>query len=205
MIATRSTRTRGRTARAPDARALRKSVVARVTASSAGTVLRPEHLAVRRPGPGIPADRLSDLLVRRGCAATIAPMSLIRFEDLEPTSNEATEGLRRRHRAAELQPHQDGAARDRAAPGPRAAAGGRGLGAARSLRQRGPHSSRRTASRSPRESTACSRARTRPRWPRPPASGCSSWPRSSTTCGPTSSSPSPTATRRCRPRWPPPT
>lgn len=41
-----------------------KSVVAKVDLP-AGTVLRPEHLTVKKPGTGIPAARLSELLGRR--------------------------------------------------------------------------------------------------------------------------------------------
>jgi N-acetylneuraminate synthase len=41
-----------------------KSIVARATLQ-AGTVLRPEHLAVKKPGTGIPAARMADVLGRR--------------------------------------------------------------------------------------------------------------------------------------------
>lgn len=58
-----------------------KSVVARVDLP-AGTVLREEHLTVKKPGTGIPASRLSKLIGRRLRRAVRADESL-REEDLE--------------------------------------------------------------------------------------------------------------------------
>jgi N-acetylneuraminate synthase len=61
-----------------------KSVVARV-ALPAGTVLREEHLAAKKPGTGIPAARLPELIgarLKRGLAAD----EMVRAEDLEKTS-----------------------------------------------------------------------------------------------------------------------
>ena len=45
-------------------RAFTKSVVARIDLQ-AGTVLQAEHLAIKKPGTGIPADRLPELIGRR--------------------------------------------------------------------------------------------------------------------------------------------
>ena len=92
---------------------------------------------------------------------------------------------------------------DPAASRPRAAARRRRLGAARPLRQRGrSHRGGRLRDRGARLHGARGREPRR-RWPRRPASGCSSWRPCSTTCSPTSSSRSPTATRRSRPPSPP--
>ncbi len=57
-----------------------KSVVARVDLS-AGTVLREEHLTVKKPGTGIPAARLPELI---GCrlARTIRVDEMLQEGDL---------------------------------------------------------------------------------------------------------------------------
>jgi N-acetylneuraminate synthase len=57
-----------------------KSVVARA-ALPAGTVLAPEHLAVKKPGDGIPAARIGEVVGRRLRRAVAADEAL-RFEDL---------------------------------------------------------------------------------------------------------------------------
>ena len=51
----------------------------------AGTVLRREHLASRKPGTGIPGNRLPELVGRRLCRAVIANQ-LLREDDLVDTS-----------------------------------------------------------------------------------------------------------------------
>jgi N-acetylneuraminate synthase len=58
-----------------------KSIVARVDLPE-GTILREEHLAVKKPNSGIPADRLPDLLNRR-LKRSIAANALLREDDLE--------------------------------------------------------------------------------------------------------------------------
>jgi N-acetylneuraminate synthase len=57
-----------------------KSVVARADLH-AGTVLAPEHLAVKKPGGGIPAARIAELIGRRLRRAVKADEPL-REEDL---------------------------------------------------------------------------------------------------------------------------
>jgi N-acetylneuraminate synthase len=59
-----------------------KSVVAR-SDLTAGTVLEEQHLAMRKPGTGLPASRLPDFLGRRLCRP-ITEGSLILEEHLEP-------------------------------------------------------------------------------------------------------------------------
>ena len=70
---------------AADMRPLRdlftKSVVARVDLP-AGTVISPEHLTVKKPGTGIPASRLPDLVGRRLRRAVVADQ-ILQEEDLE--------------------------------------------------------------------------------------------------------------------------
>jgi N-acetylneuraminate synthase len=58
-----------------------KSVVARGPLK-AGTVLTSDHLALKKPGTGIPADRLSEVLGRR-LKADLPADALLREEDLE--------------------------------------------------------------------------------------------------------------------------
>ncbi len=58
-----------------------KSIVAR-TAIPAGTVLRPEHLAMKKPGTGIPPSRFHELLDRK-VKHPIAANTALRDEDLE--------------------------------------------------------------------------------------------------------------------------
>jgi N-acetylneuraminate synthase len=58
-----------------------KSVVAR-TQLAAGTVLQPEHLALKKPGTGIPASRLSEIINRR-TKQPIAENAVLREEDLD--------------------------------------------------------------------------------------------------------------------------
>ena len=58
-----------------------RSLVAR-TAIAAGTVLTPEHLAVKKPGTGIPPGRLADLVGRR-LRHDVAADHLLRLEDIE--------------------------------------------------------------------------------------------------------------------------
>ena len=58
-----------------------KSIVVRVDLPS-GTVLRQEHLTVKKPGTGIPADRLSELVGRR-LRQNVQADQLLQEEDLE--------------------------------------------------------------------------------------------------------------------------
>ena len=58
-----------------------KSVVAR-TDLAAGTVLGPEHLAARKPGTGIPASRLPELVGAR-LARSLRANDLLADADLE--------------------------------------------------------------------------------------------------------------------------
>jgi len=58
-----------------------KSIVAK-TALPAGTVLREEHLALKKPGSGIPAARLSQVLGRR-LRRSLQPDELLCEDDLE--------------------------------------------------------------------------------------------------------------------------
>ena len=58
-----------------------KSVVARESLA-AGTVLRAEHLAMKKPGTGIPAERLPDLVGRR-LKRAVATDAILGEEDLE--------------------------------------------------------------------------------------------------------------------------
>lgn len=60
-----------------------KSVVARVDLE-AGTVLKAGHLAIKKPGTGIPAARLSDLIGRR-LQRNLKVDSLLKEDDLEAT------------------------------------------------------------------------------------------------------------------------
>jgi len=64
--------------------AFTKSVVARVPLKC-GTVLRTEHLATRKPGTGIPASRLPELIGRR-VQRDMVTNELLREEDLEEVS-----------------------------------------------------------------------------------------------------------------------
>ncbi len=59
-----------------------KSIVARVNLP-AGTVLQEQHLAVKKPASGIPADHYKDVLNRR-LKHNIAANALLREDDLEP-------------------------------------------------------------------------------------------------------------------------
>jgi N-acetylneuraminate synthase len=65
----------------PMRRLFTKSVVARVDLPP-GTVLGPEHLALRKPGTGIPPARLGDLAGRR-LRHAVAGGTLLAWEDLE--------------------------------------------------------------------------------------------------------------------------
>ena len=58
-----------------------KSLVAR-TPLAAGTVLTEAHLAMKKPGTGIPAGRMSEILGRR-LRRSLAPDEQLRFEDLD--------------------------------------------------------------------------------------------------------------------------
>ena len=58
-----------------------KSVVARVSLAK-GTVVNPEHLAAKKPGTGLPADRQAELIGRR-LRRTIAADEQVRLEDLD--------------------------------------------------------------------------------------------------------------------------
>ena len=58
-----------------------KSVFAR-TEIAAGTILKPEHLAIKKPGTGIPASRMHELLDRK-VKHSIAADTALRDEDLE--------------------------------------------------------------------------------------------------------------------------
>jgi sialic acid synthase SpsE len=49
---------------------------------SAGTVLTEAHLSAKKPGTGIPAERLSDVIGRR-LRRDVAPDEVIREDDLE--------------------------------------------------------------------------------------------------------------------------
>jgi N-acetylneuraminate synthase len=60
-----------------------KSIVARVDLP-AGTVLREEHLAVKKPGTGIPASRLPELIGRQ-LRRDVKADELLREGDLEVT------------------------------------------------------------------------------------------------------------------------
>lgn len=66
---------------APLRKLFTKSVVAR-TALPAGTVLRAEHLTTKKPGTGLPASRLPDLLGRR-LRRDMAADALLAEEDLD--------------------------------------------------------------------------------------------------------------------------
>ena len=59
-----------------------KSIVAR-TDLPAGTVLQEQHLAVKKPANGIPADHFKDVLNRR-LKRTVPANALLREDDLEP-------------------------------------------------------------------------------------------------------------------------
>jgi len=59
-----------------------KSVVARVPLA-AGTVLQSEHLAVKKPGTGIPAARLGELVGAR-LKRSVEADQVLQNEDLEP-------------------------------------------------------------------------------------------------------------------------
>jgi N,N'-diacetyllegionaminate synthase len=65
---------------APMRQLFMKSVVAR-TALPEGTLLCPEHLAIKKPGHGIPAARLPELVGRR-LLRSIAPDELLSFADV---------------------------------------------------------------------------------------------------------------------------
>ncbi len=65
----------------PLRRLFTKSVVARVDLAE-GTVLRPEHLTVKKPGTGIPASRLPELVGRR-VVRRVAANDLIQPHDVE--------------------------------------------------------------------------------------------------------------------------
>jgi N-acetylneuraminate synthase len=66
---------------APLRQVFNKSVVPRVDLP-AGLVLCPEHLALKKPGTGIPAGRLSELVGRR-TKRDLRMDELMRDEDLE--------------------------------------------------------------------------------------------------------------------------
>ncbi len=66
---------------APLRRLFTKSVVTRL-ALGAGTVLRSEHLSVKKPGTGIPADRLPELIGRR-LRRAVAPDTPLVEADVE--------------------------------------------------------------------------------------------------------------------------
>lgn len=65
---------------APMRQLFMKSVVAR-TALPEGTLLGPEHLAIKKPGHGIPAARLPELVGRR-LLRSVAPDELLSFADV---------------------------------------------------------------------------------------------------------------------------
>ncbi|HEX3129947.1 MAG TPA: N-acetylneuraminate synthase family protein [Thermoanaerobaculia bacterium] len=66
----------------PLRRMFTKSVVARMDLA-AGTVLAQEHLAVKKPGGGIPAARMAELIGRR-LGRSVGADEALRPEDLEP-------------------------------------------------------------------------------------------------------------------------
>jgi N,N'-diacetyllegionaminate synthase len=66
---------------APLRRLFTRSVVAR-RALPPGTVLEPEHLAIKKPGTGLPPERLADLVGRR-LARALAADQLLAPEDIE--------------------------------------------------------------------------------------------------------------------------
>jgi N-acetylneuraminate synthase len=66
---------------APLRRLFTRSVVA-AQALPAGTILAREHLAVKKPGTGLPPDRLADVVGRR-LARPVAADQLLAPEDLE--------------------------------------------------------------------------------------------------------------------------
>ena len=61
-----------------------KSVVARLDLP-AGTVLQEAHVAVKKPGTGIPASRLHEVIGRR-LNESVRAETLLRFDQLEPSS-----------------------------------------------------------------------------------------------------------------------
>ena len=82
MLANPVDKDREAEAAAPVRALFRKSVVARVPLA-AGTVLREDLLAAKKPGTGIPATGFSRL-PRGGCGATSARTSQSGSSDLEP-------------------------------------------------------------------------------------------------------------------------
>jgi N-acetylneuraminate synthase len=59
-----------------------RSVALRIPLS-AGTILRSEHLTLKKPGTGIPADRLEELVGRR-LRRSLGPEELVTEDDVEP-------------------------------------------------------------------------------------------------------------------------
>ncbi len=82
MLANPVEKDREAEAAAPVRALFRKSIVARVPLA-AGTVLREDLLAAKKPGTGIPADRLLEIAARR-LRRDVGADEPIRFEDLEP-------------------------------------------------------------------------------------------------------------------------
>jgi Sialic acid synthase len=91
-----------------------KSLVAR-TDLAGGTVLLAEHLSARKPGTGIPASRLGAIIGSR-LRRDIPADTMLAESDLDVEARDAPQGLRRRDRAAELQPDPKRPGRDRGAP-----------------------------------------------------------------------------------------
>jgi hypothetical protein len=128
---------------APLRRLFTRSIVA-VTALPAGTVLTDGHLAIKKPGTGLPPSMLVSSSAS-GSAVTWRPINCWRSRTSKGSHPDAeAQSVRGGHRASQLLPDPHGVVGNRAAPGARASARGRGLGAARPLRQRHPgHRARR--------------------------------------------------------------
>ena len=69
---------------APLRRLFTRSIVAR-HAMPAGTLLTPDHVAIKKPGTGLPPDRMADVLGRR-LARAVAADQLLSAEDIEGLS-----------------------------------------------------------------------------------------------------------------------
>jgi N-acetylneuraminate synthase len=81
-----------------------KSVVARINLLT-GTVLRADHLKLKKPGSGLPPTKLPELIGAR-LKRSIRANELLHYEDLEVASF-ASQGLRGSNGAAQLQPDQE--------------------------------------------------------------------------------------------------
>jgi N,N'-diacetyllegionaminate synthase len=66
---------------APLRRLFTRSIVAK-DALPAGTVLAPEHLAIKKPGTGLPPERLDDVIGRR-LVRPVAADQLLAAEDID--------------------------------------------------------------------------------------------------------------------------